>query len=75
MGRRREIWFKQIWRWTPWAVIPVHWKGAAILALVPGSLVVGLNLIPLPPMVFATVLCIGGGFGLWVIYGHTELAD
>jgi hypothetical protein len=71
---QREIWFRSLFRFAPWSVIPVHWKGWAILILGPLLLILGANvpiiadysgflLVALPVEVIALFI---------VVYTHTS---
>jgi hypothetical protein len=67
----REIWFRNLFRFAPWSVFPVHWKGWALLILGPLVLVVGgLALADRPEI--ATVIGVSGALALFIaIYTHT----
>jgi hypothetical protein len=68
----REIWFRNLFRFAPWSVIPVHWKGWALIIAGPLALVVIGNVLGSRTEIVATLLVVGVLGLLIAIYMHTS---
>jgi hypothetical protein len=71
MMAKREVWFRNLFRFAPWSIIPIHWKGWATLILGPLFLVIVGNALADRPTVLMFLIP-GGVLALFVaVYTHT----
>lgn len=72
MTGHREIWFRNLFRWAPWSVIPIHWKGWGLIIAGPITLLAEASLLfPLAPAVGAGLFLAGIIAYLLLVYSHT----
>jgi hypothetical protein len=71
---QRETWFRNLFRFAPWSVLPIHWKGWALLILGPLLLVLGGNMLMLADRPgIAAVIVLAGVPALFIaVYTHTS---
>jgi hypothetical protein len=71
MATRREVWFRNLFRFAPRSVIPVHWKGWLLIILGPVALVTVGNVLSGEPMLAASLFIAGFVAVMVAIYSHT----
>ncbi len=76
VSKQREIWFRNMIRWAPWSVHPIHWKGFALIILGPIILIGVWNVLfmwRIIPLEISGLLFIVGIIAFVVaVYRHTS---
>lgn len=68
----QDYWFRPFWRYTPWSVYPIHWKGWILQILGPVFLVLFGNFAPVPSEITFAVIVIGVPALMIAVYTHTD---
>ncbi len=76
VGKQRETWFRNMFKWAPWSVYPIHWKGFVLLFMGPAILAGSVNAFLIwrvvPVEIALMVLTVGFIAFMIAVYRHTS---